>query len=104
MSIYLLVFFLQVLFNIFKTMEIKYTYENNVKALLFNSVWINLVSIASVYFSIDSMFKGHWDVMIGYIIGSVTGKWIAMRHFENYRDKVYKLLNKKSNARKRVSK
>lgn len=99
MKIYLLVFFLQVLFNIFKTMEIKYTYENKLKELLFNSLWINLVSIASVYFSIDSMFKGHWGVMVGYIIGSVTGKWVAMRHFENYRDKVYQLLTKKRKSK-----
>lgn len=100
MKVYILVFFLQVLFNIFKTMEIKYTYENKIKELLFNSLWINLVSIASVYFSIDSMFKGNWDVMIGYIIGSVTGKWVAMRHFENYRDKVYKLLNKRAKSKR----
>lgn len=85
-------------------MEIKYTYENKVRALLFNSLWINLVSLGSVYFSIDSMFKGEWTVMIAYIIGSVMGKWVAMRHFENYRDKVYKLLNKKQNGRQRISK
>lgn len=102
MTIYILVFVLQIFFNLFKTMEIKYTYENKVRALLFNSLWINLVSLGSVYFSIDSMFKGQWSVMIAYIAGSILGKWLAMTQFENYRDKVYKFINKKPNARKRI--
>lgn len=78
MRIYLLVFLFQVFFNIFKTLEIKYTYENKVKELVINSVWINLVSLGSVYFAIDSLFKGNWSVIIVYILGSAVGKWIAM--------------------------
>jgi uncharacterized membrane protein YqgA involved in biofilm formation len=76
-------------------MEIKYTYENKVKELMINSIWINLVSLGSVYFAIDSLFKGNWSVIIVYIIGSVVGKWVAMKHFENYRQKVYQLFSKK---------
>ena len=63
MKIYLLVFVLQVLFNIFKTLEIKYTYEHKVKELMINSVWINLVSLGSTYFAIDSLLKGNWSVI-----------------------------------------
>ena len=95
MKIYLLVFLFQVLFNIFKTLEIKYTYEHKVKELMINSIWINLVSLGSVYFAIDSLVKGNWSVIIVYIMGSVAGKWVAMTKVTDYREKVYQLLLKR---------
>lgn len=94
MKIYILVFLFQVLFNVFKTLEIKYTYEHKVKELMLNSVWINLVSLGSTYFAIDSLFKGNWSVIIVFIIGSVVGKWVAMT-------KVPKLKKKLGDRRKR---
>ena len=95
MKIYILVFIFQVMFNIFKTLEIKYTYEHKVKELMINSIWINLVSLGSVYFAIDSLFKGYWSVIIVYIIGSVMGKWVAMTKITDYREKIYSLLLKR---------
>ena len=94
MKVYVTVLLFQILFNVFKTLEIKYTYEGKVKALLFNSVWINLVSRGSTYFAIDRMFKGDWLVFIFYVAGSVLGKWIGMVKVEDYEKKVYNLLNK----------
>jgi hypothetical protein len=94
MKIYVAVFFFQVMFNVFKTLEIKYTYEHKVKELMFNSLWINLVSLGSMYFAIDSLLKGNWSVIIVYIAGSVAGKWVAMTKVEDYRDRLYKLLKK----------
>ena len=72
MGIYILVFLFQIMFNVFKTMEIKYTYENKVNELMLNSIWINLVSLGSVYFAIDSLFKVNWSVIIVYKMGSVA--------------------------------
>ena len=95
MKIYLLVFTFQVLFNVFKTLEIKYTSEHNVRELMINSIWINLVSLGSVYFAIDSLFKGNWSVIIVYIAGSVVGKWVAMTKVTNYKEKIYSLLLKR---------
>ena len=97
MILYLLVFILQVFFNVFKTMEIKYTYENKVKQLVINSIWINLVSLGSIYFSLERMFARDWVVIIVYICGSVFGKWWAMTHFINYENKFYEFFNKKKN-------
>ena len=94
MKYYLLVLFFQITFNIFKVLEIKYTYENKLNALMLNSVWINLVSLASVYFSLDRLFDGDWLVIPFYIGGSVVGKWIAMTQTENIRHNLYKLFNK----------
>jgi hypothetical protein len=73
-------------------MEIKFTYENKLRALLINSVWINLISLASVYFSLDRLFEGDWLIIPFYIVGSVIGKWIAMTKFENTRSIIFKFL------------
>ncbi len=89
---YLIVFVFQVLFNIFKVMEIKFTFENQLRNLLINSVWINLVSLAAVYISLDRLFQNDWLVLPFYIGGSVFGKWIAMTKFENTRYKIFKFL------------
>lgn len=72
------VFFLQVLFNIFKVLEIRYTYEKQVAKLMINSVYINLVSLGSMFFSIDQLLKGNFLVIVFYIAGSVIGKWAGM--------------------------
>ena len=89
---YIIVFVFQVLFNIFKVMEIKFTFENQLRNLLINSVWINLVSLAAVYFSLDRLFQNDWLILPFYIGGSVLGKWLAMTKFENTRYKIFKFL------------
>jgi hypothetical protein len=92
MIVYILVFVFQVMFNVFKTLEIKYTYENKVVPLIFNSVWINLVSLASTYFSLERLFARDWPVIVVYISGSVFGKWVAMTQVDNYRKKIYEFI------------
>ena len=92
MIVYILVFTFQVMFNVFKTLEIKYTYENKVVPLIFNSVWINLVSLASTYFSLERLFARDWPVIVVYISGSVFGKWVAMTQVDNYRKKIYEFI------------
>lgn len=72
------VFFFQVLFNIFKVLEIRYTFEKQVRKLMLNSVYINLVSLGSTFFSIDQLLKGNFLVIVFYIAGSVIGKWVGM--------------------------
>jgi len=91
MAYYIIILFFQMAFNIFKVLEIKYTYENKIVPLMLNSVWINIISLASVYFSLDRLFAGDWLVIPFYIFGSVVGKWIAMTQMENIRHKVYRM-------------
>ena len=90
-----LVFFFHVAFNILKVLEIKYTYENKLRALLMNTVWINLVSLGSVYISIDALLDGDFVIILFYIAGSVSGKWIAMTKFENIRNHVFNFFSQK---------
>ena len=53
---------------------------------------MNIVSLSSVFFSLDRMFANDWLIVPFYISGSVIGKWIAMTRFENTRSKVFKFL------------
>lgn len=89
---YIIIFIFQLLFNILKVMEIKFTFENQLRKLLVNSVLINLVSLAGVYFSLERLFQNDWLVLPFYIGGSVIGKWIAMTKFENIRYKLFSFL------------
>lgn len=76
---FLSVFAFQVLFNIFKVLEIRYTLHHQIRKLLVNSVWINLVALGSMFYSIDALLKGNFAVIIFYISGSVVGKYIGMK-------------------------
>jgi hypothetical protein len=91
MMVYFLVFASQFFFNIFKTLEIKYTYEHKVGALLRNSVYINLVSLASTYFSLERLLAGEWIILIFYVSGSIVGKWVAMTKISVFKRKVQRL-------------
>ena len=100
MITYIAILIFQVLFNVFKTMEIKFTYENQLTRLMLNSVWINLVSLASVYFSLDSLLKGDMWVLPFYIGGSVLGKWIAMTQMDNPESKLFMFFKSKENGKR----
>jgi hypothetical protein len=90
----IIVLLTQTLYNIFKVLEIKYTYQNKIGSLLLNSVWINLVALASTYYTIDDLLKGNFIIIIFYIAGSVLGKYLGMQ-FGNPRNKIWKTLFKK---------
>lgn len=77
--IYVSVCIAQILFNIFKVLEIRYTLEHDIRKVLLNSVWINLVSLTVMYYSLDALFKGNFLVILFYITGSVLGKYLGMK-------------------------
>ena len=99
---YIAILTFQIMFNIFKVLEIKFTYENQLNKLLVNSVWINLVSLASVYYSLDSLLKGDMWVLPFYIGGSVLGKWIAMTQMDNLESKLFVFFRTKTEKPKRI--
>ncbi len=76
---YLIIFLSQLTFNILKVLEIRFTYERRVARLMVNSVLINLVSLLSVYYSLDLLInKGDWWVLAFYIAGSAAGKYLGI--------------------------
>jgi uncharacterized protein YneF (UPF0154 family) len=78
----ILLFIFQLSFNIFKTMEIRYTYNNEINKSLINSLMINLVSLASLYFSIDALIQGNLYMIASYICGSLSGKFVSMKYIK----------------------
>ena len=89
-----IVLFAQTMYNILKVLEIKYTYQNKIGALLLNSIWINLISLVSTYYAIDDLLKGNFTIVIFYITGSVLGKYFGMQ-LGNPRNQIWKKLFKK---------
>ena len=85
---YVLVFITLFAFNILKTLEIRYTYQNKLKPILLNSIGINIVSLLSNYFSINSLLKGDYFIMVIFIVGSLVGKYVAMVYFNNKNNKL----------------
>jgi hypothetical protein len=90
----IIVLLAQTLYNIFKVLEIKYTYQNKIAALLLNSIWINLISLVSTYYAIDDLLRGNFTIVIFYITGSVLGKYFGMQ-LGNPRNQIWKKLFKK---------
>jgi len=76
--IWFAIFFSQIVFNILKVLEIRYTYEENIPKLLLNSVWMALASLASMYWSLDELLKGNWAVIPVYVLGNLVGKYVGM--------------------------
>ena len=90
------------MFNIFKVLEIKFTYENQLNRLLINSVWINLVSLAGMYFSLQPLlFEKDYLVLPFYIGGSVLGKWVAMTQMDNQESKLFIFFRSKTEKPKK---
>ena len=93
---YLLVFPLQLAFNISKVFEIKFTQEDKTKELMINSVIINLIGLSSSFVSIDSLFKGDFWILIFYTSGSAIGKWIAMKYYKSKNTNTLKQITTKT--------
>ena len=84
---YFIVFFLQFLYNLLRIEEIKLTYENQLRQVLINTILMNLVILASTYYSLSMLLAGDWFIGVVYVAGAVFGKWIGLRK-SNYRKKV----------------
>jgi len=76
--IWIAIFLSQILFNILKVLEIRYTFEDNTNKLLLNSVWMALASLASMFWSLDELMKGNWAVIPVYVVGNLVGKYVGM--------------------------
>ena len=79
MFTYIIIFVLQFLYNIAKTFEIRYTYENRLALSLYNNLLINILTIISIYLSFKGMCIGDWMVAVAFVTGSVLGKYVSMK-------------------------
>lgn len=77
-----LLFIFQFSINILRTLEIQYTYNKQINKSLINSLMINVISLASLYFSIDALIQGNLYVIAAYITGSLGGKFVSMKYMK----------------------
>lgn len=77
---YILIFILQVVFNVLKVWEIQLSVKKSQNKLLLNSVLISSVTLIASYYSLDELFSGNWLVIPIYVMGSVTGKYIPLNY------------------------
>ena len=75
---YTVLFLSQIGVNIFKTHEIVFTAQREVKKVIINSVFLALTLLFSFYISIDGLFQGDYFILVVYIIGAMLGKHIAL--------------------------
>jgi uncharacterized membrane protein YqgA involved in biofilm formation len=85
---YIIVFFLQFSYNLLRIQEIKLTYENKLTQVLINTILMNLVILASTYYSLSMLLQGDIFIGIVYVVGAVFGKWVGLKKSVNYRKKV----------------
>jgi hypothetical protein len=50
------------------------------------------VSLASVFYSIEGLLSGDFWIIPFYILGSVIGKWFAMKKIDNVRGKIFQMI------------
>jgi hypothetical protein len=74
---YIFIFLLQVAFNICKSLEIRYTYENRLAPILWVGFALSVMMILGFYLSIGALLKGEWVVIVVYVGGSVLGKYLS---------------------------
>lgn len=76
----ILLFIFQFSINILRTLEIQHTYNKQINKSLINSLMINAISLASLYFSIDALVQGNIYAIAAYLTGSISGKFVSMKY------------------------
>lgn len=76
---YFIIFIFQLLYNFLRTEEIQLTNKNKLGRVLLNTVLMNLVILASTYYSLSMLLSGDWFVGVVYVAGAVIGKWIGFK-------------------------
>lgn len=90
---YLLVYILQCCFNVCKALEIRYTYENRLGPILLVGFALSVMMVLGLYLSIGALLEGDWFMIVVYVSGSVSGKFLSWRiNKKKYRNKVYNLI------------
>jgi hypothetical protein len=94
--VFILVFIFQMIFNVAKVYEVKYSYENKLKPLLLSGGVLSLLTVLSTFLSVDLLLDGDWRIIIVFVGGSLMGKYIAYKlNTTKYRNKVFNLLKKR---------
>jgi hypothetical protein len=85
---YFLLALIQISFNLLKVLEIKYSYDENMKMTIIVGFFLAIVWLLSTAIGVSAVIKLDYLMMIVYVLSSVFGKIMAIKMQRYYRLKI----------------
>jgi len=82
---YLLLALIQIIFNLLKILEIKYSYDENIKMTLLVGFFLAIVWLFSTAIGVSAVIQLDYMMMIVYVISSLFGKYLALKLRKNWK-------------------
>lgn len=76
---YVILALTQMLFNILKILEIKFSYDRDIKTTMFIGFALTIVWLFSTAFGVSAVIEMDYVMMAVYIIFSMIGKFLALK-------------------------
>lgn len=82
---YVILGIIQILFNLLKLLEIKYSYDENMKMTILIGFMLSIVWLFSTALGVSAVIKLDYVMMIVYVFSSLFGKILALKIQKYYR-------------------
>jgi len=76
---YVILGIIQILFNLLKLLEIKYSYDENMKMTILIGFMLSIVWLFSTALGVSAVIKLDYVMMIVYVFSSLLGKILALK-------------------------
>jgi len=76
---YFILAIIQIAFNLLKLLEIKYSYDEDMKRTLLVGFFLAIVWLFSTAIGVSAVIQLDYIMMIVYVISSMFGKYLALR-------------------------
>lgn len=76
---YVILGIIQILFNLLKLLEIKYSYDENMKMTILIGFLLSIVWLFSTALGVSAVIKLDYIMMIVYVFSSLFGKILALK-------------------------
>lgn len=76
---YVILGIIQILFNLLKLLEIKYSYDENMKMTIVVGFLLSIVWLFSTALGVSAVIKLDYVMMIVYVFSSLFGKILALK-------------------------
>ena len=76
---YVILGIIQILFNLLKLLEIKYSYDENMKMTILIGFMLSIVWLFSTALGVSAVIKLDYMMMIVYVFSSLFGKILALK-------------------------
>ena len=84
---YVILGIIQILFNLLKLLEIKYSYDENMKMTILIGFMLSIVWLFSTALGVSAVIKLDYVMMIVYVFSSLFGKILALKLQQYWRIK-----------------